>query len=221
MFKSPLQPPPREWPLTVSFFLLKTGMATVVRSVRLWACEVESCRGGKGKKWGAQRARHGGPRSPASAGGELGRGARPGRCHPARRVLTQAESQNPSATARPLGTLSPKTSAVGPNLARTAALVTSEGEGQRPSIIGRHRCTCAGPRGTAGPGGRTHSPCPAQSARGTPFPGPGVAAGPGPPSDGPPPSHEDGPAEWCVQVCVAGVTFLCVFSGLPWTGQGL
>lgn len=33
----------REGLLTVSFFLLKTGMATVVRSIRLCASEVKSC----------------------------------------------------------------------------------------------------------------------------------------------------------------------------------
>lgn len=30
-------------PLTVSFFLLNTGMATVVMSSRLWACDAKSC----------------------------------------------------------------------------------------------------------------------------------------------------------------------------------
>lgn len=38
------QPLLRQRPLTVSFFLLKTGMATVVRSTRLCACEAKSCR---------------------------------------------------------------------------------------------------------------------------------------------------------------------------------
>lgn len=39
----------REGLLTVSFFLLKTGMATVVRSIRLCASEVVSSWGGEGR----------------------------------------------------------------------------------------------------------------------------------------------------------------------------
>jgi hypothetical protein len=41
--------------LTVSFFLLKTGMATVVRSIRLCAFEGKSCQGG-GAEVRGQRA---------------------------------------------------------------------------------------------------------------------------------------------------------------------
>lgn len=56
----------RQWPLTVSFFLLKTGMATVVRSTRLCACEVKSCQGGKNRRQRAQSPQYEDPPSPAS-----------------------------------------------------------------------------------------------------------------------------------------------------------
>lgn len=42
-FRTPQRPAASHPPLTVSFFLLNTGMATVVMSSRLWACDAKSC----------------------------------------------------------------------------------------------------------------------------------------------------------------------------------
>lgn len=96
-------------PLTVSFFLLKTGMATVVSSVKLCAWALKSC--GGGQRTEAQRAQCGGPivafqweeavpngssllcrgRPGRSGRGEVGwAGARP-------RSRSQGESQHPGA----------------------------------------------------------------------------------------------------------------------------
>lgn len=72
----------REGSLTVSFFLLKTGMATVVRSIRPCASEVKSCRGGerrdqRGSGLGCQLVPYSGSvRTPTLSTPLTGRGSR-------------------------------------------------------------------------------------------------------------------------------------------------
>lgn len=116
----------REWPLTVSFFLLKTGMATVVRSITFCACEVRSCQERKSKGRRAQSPQCRGPtvadanyysvsspngrkkpqtRFPFSAKGLLaemleergGLERGTGWCHLARKVPSWGESRHPRA----------------------------------------------------------------------------------------------------------------------------